>query len=72
MGIEAIKVEPSEQKALLQIKEIADIYGYGNCIAFLKRAWIIKLKREWDLHLSEEGTNVESYSEELFNKIITG
>lgn len=62
------EIEKSEKEALKQIYDIAYVYGFGNCIAFLKRAWIQMLK---DKHGVIE-TNVDSspYSEDTFNNII--
>jgi hypothetical protein len=34
---------PGEREALQYAASLADIYGYGNLIAWLKRAWALKL-----------------------------
>lgn len=37
---------PGEEEAVAQVLKCADIYGYGNLIAHLKREWAEMLMRE--------------------------
>jgi hypothetical protein len=54
---------PNEKEFVNQVLEIAKIYGYGNLIAHLKRAWAIRLITNSALTYEQalEATCVEAY-----------
>ncbi|MBX9690879.1 MAG: hypothetical protein K2Z81_00735 [Cyanobacteria bacterium] len=37
---------PGEQEALEQVKKMAEIWGYGNCIQYLHYKWAETLMKE--------------------------
>ena len=55
---------PNEKENINRVLEIAEIYGYGNLIAHLKRAWAMSLMALFPSVTYEEAleaTNVSAY-----------
>jgi len=55
-------VFPGEREAMLRAIHVADIYGYGNTIAHLKRIWAIRLIEEGvEKKAAKSATDVKGY-----------
>jgi len=67
-------VSDAEKEALRMVLRIAEQYGYGNCIALLRRAWMDKLVTHYGLSKGTAllATDVEPYSERTFEVMIGG
>lgn len=55
---------PGESDAIQNLLDIAAVYGYGNCIAHLKRAWAEHLVMEWGFpeDLALQHANTDAYA----------
>ena len=58
---------PGEADAIKRLLAIADMYGYGNCIAHLKRAWAIWLMENSSMSYEQAllATDVPAYPLEV-------
>jgi len=65
-------MEISEKAALNAIKDYADIYGYGNCIALLKRAWaeLLKNKGGFSEEVALQAADTSAYAKNIYDNII--
>lgn len=67
-----MQMSQNEKQNLMDAVEIAELHGYGNLIALLKRKWAEKLKLA-PLNLPEESAvkaaDVEPYSVELLKQL---
>lgn len=59
----ASRVLPDEPEAVREVNRLGSIYGYGNLIAHLNRAWAIHLLHQWGVPyesgvLGEPGGNL--------------
>ena len=65
MRIKNFSVRPGELEAVREVVRLARVYGFGNLIAHLRRAWALDLKNKYggsyDQHLS--ATGVDAYPE---------
>ena len=54
---------PGEADAIKRLLSIAEMYGYGNCIADLKRAWAVSLMEDSGMSYEQAllATNVAAY-----------
>jgi dissimilatory sulfite reductase (desulfoviridin) alpha/beta subunit len=61
---------PGEKENINKVIDIAEIYGYGNLIAHLRRAWAIKLIKSnplLDYKSALECTNSDGYPREAIS-----
>jgi len=67
MRIKNFSVRPGELEAVREIVRLARVYGFGNLIAHLKRAWALDLKKKYggsyEQHLP--ATGVDAYPEDF-------
>jgi len=67
MRIKNFSVRPGELEAVREVVRLARVYGFGNLIAHLKRAWAVDLKSKYggsyEHHIS--ATNVDAYPEDF-------
>ena len=67
-----MKISEKERRAILQVLEAGEMFGFGNMIGHLKSRWAMSLMRDYGMsaEAARAGANSDGYSIEMHKDLV--